>query len=159
MKTKMIVALGFCLVMGLGGCDLARGLTGEKALAFMSSPEAQSLLTQIQTGFGQEAKVVVSKINTGMQVVERDRKYICAGVSMANGLFQLAAMAGAFSSSDIKLENVSMLGVNAACSSNITDLTSAVAAVAKTYVTTTSALKDARVEISVPSLVLSPNNL
>lgn len=140
---------GFSLAIAAVALLACQG-TGDRIAALLASPGASSLLSQLQTGFGPPAKAIVDKINAGIKVVEADRKYICAGVAMADGLFRIAAEFGLVPGADISTEGATMIGVNAACSSGITDIASAVGTAATAYLRTTEALKAAGVPVATP---------
>ncbi len=134
----------------LWGCQGGAGVTGSRVAGVLSSPGAASILAQLQTGFAGPAKAVVDKINAGVRLVEADRKYICAGVAMADGLFKIVAEFGLVPGADVSTEGATMVGVNAACSSGITDVASAVGTAATAYLKTTEALKAAGVPVATP---------
>src|SRR5690242_3430652 len=125
-KLIIVGAVGLALV----GCQGGAANTGDKIASVVTSPAGASLLNQINTGFAPPVQKVIDKINTGLAVVESDKKYICGAMSMANGLFSVAADVGLIASGQVSTEKTAMVAVDDLCASAIGDVKSAVNTVA-----------------------------
>ena len=139
-----------CALMVLAGCAGGAANTGTKVATALSSTTAQSLVAGVENMSG-PVGTVIAKVNAGLTAVQSDKAMVCAGMSWANALFQVASSSGLVPASDAATEGAAMVATNGLCNSTTTDVASAVAAVSQTYLNTTAALKAAGVPVTVPA--------
>lgn len=110
-----------------------------------STAGVQAAVTTFQgdvAAFGAGVQGVVTNLNAGIAAAGSDLKMVCGGISVLNGLYQVAAPLAGASAADTSTEALAMSSANALCNAPApTEIATAVAAGLGAYKTIKSAVE------------------